>query len=1188
MPRMHRPPRPAFHRRPLNLAVLAACAALASTTPALAVDYNTQWIDWYAKGPGKVFGTLQQGSEQVQVTFEGDYFHAFTDYLPESYWGPKTTYLNAVVDLEPPRSDVIVIAGGPNPLKLSFSQSVANPILAIASLGLKNESGNINLASSMAFDQPFQVLSNGPNYYSGFWYDNYSSFLQSGTLLTGVESSGTIRFDEPLTRLQWLSPFPELDENGTLVGTYLFTVGVNCVGYRIGPTPMSEAGAVPKGCWAYNDRAFEQRAPLEVRGELRNQTGGDWLQAQALRVAGDARMSNDGHYLLGEGQTLTVDGRLTNGGDLDVRGILLVNPGGRVDHLGHLGGLVTLKADNTLPATGLLRVELGGEFVNQGTITFEGAASFEGTGGRAQVAGTLVNQLFLSLEGYNAELEVLAGGLLSNQALMTVAGGSLLNRGEVQVDVDGELLFERDSSVEFGDQKPLLDNRGTLKILNGGLMRVQGEARQGGWGGSEPALVLPAITRVTQGAQGTLQVDGELRLDGQLINAGRVEVGNTGLLRASGWGSFEQLVGGTLAFAGSVELVDGGGMTLDGLASTVGVGDLYISPGSTLTIRPGGNLRFAPGSLGLKNQGTLVNQGLLTLEATLLAEGYEFHENWGVLDNRGQLRIGPHATLVDSGEIRNSGRFVVEADGVLITSVVTQTAGGVFVNNGLVQGGVDNVFVRGGRVMGSGTFEALQISLGEAELDAGNSPGTLTFTGDLILAPDVVVNMELTENDGGDRLVVGGALQGNGATLRFLFPDGAAPGLDQVFTFLDTPGGLPSDFYVDFPADQYARYYDLGPSATGGSLLAVALAGQDAGWLLPEEVGGWFFNRGRRYVEADIQRPGGSFLNEGVLGIRNLEGAGLGVGHFYNAASGQLLVSGRFAAAGRFDNLGLVKNRAGALFVNGGQFINEAGARFENRGSLRNEAGGRIVNRGEFLVLGEVVDAATLGQDGVPTLLNDGGRFVVTGAVSGQGQYTQRGEQAETVVDGRLQAAHIDLYAGALSGAGVLQGAVGLWGGTLAPGHSPGTLTVEGSLTLLGGEVLIEIAGPQLHDRIVVTGDVYQLDAGSLIRFRLLDGYLPAPGEGWTWLETGRDNYLYGLSWVLEAWDPQGGAHYVLADPTGIHDPHGLLPEQVFFEFSGDRLALMAQPVPEPETWAMLAAGLGLVGWAARRRARPS
>jgi hypothetical protein len=34
--------------------------------------------------------------------------------------------------------------------------------------------------------------------------------------------------------------------------------------------------------------------------------------------------------------------------------------------------------------------------------------------------------------------------------------------------------------------------------------------------------------------------------------------------------------------------------------------------------------------------------------------------------------------------------------------------------------------------------------------------------------------------------------------------------------------------------------------------------------------------------------------------------------------------------------------------------------------------------------------------------------------------------------------------------------------------------------------------------------------------------------------------------------------------------------------FHGD--SIVFAPVPEPETWAMLLAGLGLVGWMARRR----
>jgi PEP-CTERM motif len=36
---------------------------------------------------------------------------------------------------------------------------------------------------------------------------------------------------------------------------------------------------------------------------------------------------------------------------------------------------------------------------------------------------------------------------------------------------------------------------------------------------------------------------------------------------------------------------------------------------------------------------------------------------------------------------------------------------------------------------------------------------------------------------------------------------------------------------------------------------------------------------------------------------------------------------------------------------------------------------------------------------------------------------------------------------------------------------------------------------------------------------------------------------------------------------------------------AGDRLTLTVTPVPEPGTWGLMAAGLGLVGWLARRRA---
>ncbi|MDP3290354.1 MAG: CHRD domain-containing protein [Methyloversatilis sp.] len=41
-------------------------------------------------------------------------------------------------------------------------------------------------------------------------------------------------------------------------------------------------------------------------------------------------------------------------------------------------------------------------------------------------------------------------------------------------------------------------------------------------------------------------------------------------------------------------------------------------------------------------------------------------------------------------------------------------------------------------------------------------------------------------------------------------------------------------------------------------------------------------------------------------------------------------------------------------------------------------------------------------------------------------------------------------------------------------------------------------------------------------------------------------------------------------------------------EFPGGEIRGFLAPVPEPETWAMLLGGLGLIGWAARRSHRPA
>lgn len=64
-------------------------------------------------------------------------------------------------------SDAIFISGGPGRLKLTFSQPVLDPVIAIASLGLTNGSRSINIRTAMWFEQSFEILSNQPLFLSG-------------------------------------------------------------------------------------------------------------------------------------------------------------------------------------------------------------------------------------------------------------------------------------------------------------------------------------------------------------------------------------------------------------------------------------------------------------------------------------------------------------------------------------------------------------------------------------------------------------------------------------------------------------------------------------------------------------------------------------------------------------------------------------------------------------------------------------------------------------------------------------------------------------------------------------------------------------------------------------------------------------------------------------------------------------
>jgi hypothetical protein len=168
-----------------------------------------------------------------------------------------------------------------------------------------------------------------------------------------------------------------------------------------------------------------------------------------------------------------------------------------------------------------------------------------------------------------------------------------------------------------------------------------------------------------------------------------------------------------------------------------------------------------------------------------------------------------------------------------------------------------------------------------------------------------------------------------------------------------------------------------------------------------------------------------------------------------------------------------------------------------------------------------------------------------------------------TVRDGgRVIADEVRIGAnGVVNGNGTLQGNVVNAGGILAPGNSPGRLTITGDL-VSSGLIDIEVAGlaDGEFDVLDVHGAVNL--SGSTIRFIFSGGFVPQAGDTFDFL-TGTPSAA-----------PLAGASFLVSGAPAD------------FRFSVDESTgvFQAVPVPEPATWMSMGIGLGALAYARRGR----
>lgn len=167
------------------------------------------YVDWTDAAPesGTASGFVGFGDMAlVTVDFEvlnadgspGSFLFAQTD-SGGSYWNPADPYISDAVENAPPGSDILALVGGENQTyRITFSEPVEDPIMAVLSLG----PGGIEYD----FDRPFDIVSQGTGFWGG---DDKSLTALPGDVLRGDEGHGTIAFSGTFDSLTWTVPEPE-------------------------------------------------------------------------------------------------------------------------------------------------------------------------------------------------------------------------------------------------------------------------------------------------------------------------------------------------------------------------------------------------------------------------------------------------------------------------------------------------------------------------------------------------------------------------------------------------------------------------------------------------------------------------------------------------------------------------------------------------------------------------------------------------------------------------------------------------------------------------------------------------------------------------------------------------------------------------------------------------------------------
>lgn len=686
-------------------------------------------------------------------------------------------------------------------------------------------------------------------------------------------------------------------------------------------------------------------------------------------------------------------------------------------------------------------------FVNEGTLRVESSDSSY----TSHLAGTFTNAPTGTIRlvgGAGGTRDV--SGTFTNDGTILVNtasrwSGTITNAGTVTIAASQQLTLS-------GTTITLRQNSGSI---NGpGSLRLENITFEFG-GGTITAPLIIVNGRISLGSSTDVVL---LTVTGQPVISGFINAGQTLWVQGSSGGGHT-----TLNLPEG--LVNNGTIRLQSVDSSY-TSSITIPAGQTLT--NGGTIESNPGSGGTRVvTGNFVNNGTVAVNHAM---------TWtGTLTNNGAVNIVAGQRFTHSGAgtfhnntggtVSNAGTFDLQGGGVFHQNAGTATGNPIYLQNTtlVLSGSGAGAFTMSG---GSPQLQG-NISAGQTIWAQGNSTaGHTTLRAPASFTNNGVLRLESRDSSYSSNLLVTGTFT-NAATLLL----GAGSGGTR----------------------------EINGIAVNDGTISVAL---------PMTWAGTFTNNGAINVAAgqrithsgtgEFRNDGGTIANLGAFDLTSggtfRQNGGALTGNAMNITTGRLVLGGAGAGSFTFSGNGQLEGTIASTQTvlisgnsSGGNVTVNAPAGLTNAGLLRLQSRDSSYSTG-LSVTGTLTNSGTVdigpGSGGARTL---NGILANSGIFDVRQPLTFNGTAFANNAGGTLRGGSSLTLS---NGAATLTNA-----GAIAPGTSPGTLTIPRVTQSATGSVDVEIGGlaaGTAYDRLAVTGAA-ALDGA--INVSLINGYVPNLGD---------------------------------------------------------------------------------------------